>query len=186
MQLDSNERSPVLFNAIKHHFAFILAWIEGKRGQAVKTTITEIQSIGHSVLDLYIGYISHTQVKEEIVRQLKNDCLFEYTSFKKAVDREDYFSLNISDGSTWILKEGHGQDKYIHIHPGRYSKYTIRNKATTLRSFIVAALSVNHIYDIDLKTINCSREKYLNLPPIQKSDGNSGVGRLIKLTTCLH
>ena len=82
-------------------------------------------------------------------------------------------------------KKGNLAERYIHIHPAKYSKHTIRVRATTLKT--VLTLCVNKIPIRDdasqnLQTVNKQRSLFLQLSPIKSlNEKDSGILKLWQL-----
>ena len=62
---------------------------------------------------------------------------------------------------------------FVHIHPARYSKHTIRIKATTLKSIIAAKIVLRNTSSIGLSEMNTIRVKYLHLSPVKSLGTNT-------------
>jgi hypothetical protein len=96
--------------------------------------------------------------------------------------RSEYKLIEISDSSVWTLRLGN-QERYVHIHPGRYSPFTLRVKALTLKTAI-AVLIIKHEKSfplMDTLQINEVRKEILNSPPVKKNTSNSAVVRVINI-----
>jgi hypothetical protein len=95
----------------------------------------------------------------------------------------DYQLVKLKDKSIWTLGLGADAERYVHIHPGRYSPHTIRVKATTLKTAILVLCSeiIGEIKTIETQTINQIRKRYLDEPPLKSFSTASGLGRLIDL-----
>ena len=109
------------------------------------------------------------------------------SNFKAIIFRmekgKEYKLTEISDSSVWALRLGKQEERYVHIHPGRYSPVTVRVKALTLKTAI-AVLIMNYEKNfqlMDTQQINEVRKKILNLPPVKKFSSNSAVLRVINI-----
>lgn len=136
-------------------------------------------------MDLYYGSLTPIEISESVNEILKMDKAFllaEYISWLKQYGR-DYQLVKLNDNSVWTLRLGENPERYVHIHPGRYSPHTIRVRATTLKTAIIVlgSLKIGEIVNIETKTINQIRKKYLNEPPIKSYSNASGLGKLIDL-----
>jgi len=88
--------------------------------------------------------------------------------------------LTLSDGSVWVLRKGVESAHYVHIHPGRYSKYSIRVKATTLKSAIAIKIFYGELSITSLGKINDAR-KFLNISPIKNLDPKKSIGKMLTI-----
>ena len=96
---------------------------------------------------------------------------------------EKYRLVSISDKSVWTLRLGESVERYVHIHPGRYSHHTRRVKALTLKTAILT-LCCERLGEPKLsgkELINEVRKKYLNEPPLKSVSSEAGLGKLLEL-----
>ena len=178
---------PLTFNCWKHHAGFIKKQVKFYRGE--KTSVEELQKtlfvIGESQMDLYVGELSPQKICDEIVSKLKSTGVLAFREYKKWLFEKgsEYKLIEISDNSVWALRLGKKEERYVHIHPGRYSPFTIRVKALTLKTAI-AVLIINFEKNsplMDTLKINEVRKKILNSPPVKKVSSNSAVVRVINI-----
>ena len=178
---------PLTLNCWKHHAGFIKKKIKFYRDE--KISVEELQKtllvIGESQMDLYVGKLSPQKICDEIVSKLKSTGTLAFREYKKWLFEKgsEYKLIEISDNSVWALRLGKKEERYVHIHPGRYSPFTIRVKALTLKTAI-AVLIINyekHFPLIDTLKINEVRKKILNSPSVKKVSSNSAVVRVINI-----
>jgi len=178
---------PLTLNCWKHHAGFIKKQIEFYRDETV--SVEELQKtllvIGESLMDLYVGELSPQKICDEIVSKLKSTGVLTFEAYNKWLFEKgnEYKLVEISDNSVWALRLGKKEERYVHIHPGRYSTLTIRVKALTLKTAITV-LIINYeknIPLIDTLRINEVRKKILNSPPVKKVSSNSAVIRVINI-----
>ncbi len=187
MEINCSIQLPLAFNCWKHHAGFIKKQIEFYRDE--KISVEELQKtllvIGESLMDLYVGELSAQKICGEIVSKLKSTGVLAFKAYKKWLFEKgnEYKLVEISDNSVWALRLGKQEERYVHIHPGRYSPVTIRVKALTLKTAI-AVLIINYeknIPLIDTLKINEVRKEILNSPPFKKVSSNSAVIRIINI-----
>jgi hypothetical protein len=82
-----------------------------------------------------------------------------------------------------VLRLGEQPERYVHIHPGRYSPHTIRVKAGALKTAI--ALSVwmklyNH-GELTVELLNYVRKDVLTASPVKSLTAVEGFVKLFKL-----
>ena len=186
-EINCSIQMPLTFNCWKHHTGFIKKQIEFYRGE--KIAVEELQQallvIGESQMDLYVGNLSPKKICDEIVSKLKSTGVLAFKDYKKWLFEKgkDFKLIEISDHSAWALRLGKQKERYVHIHPGRYSPYTLRVKALTLKTAI-AVLIINYEKTfplINTLQINEVRKKTLNSPPVKKITSNSAVVRVINI-----
>lgn len=165
--MKSENISPILFNAWKHHWGYVQEKIS--IAENIETLNHQIKMIGHSVLDLYIGVLSIENISQEIISILKEKNHFEEREYFDWLNtNKNYQEIKLSDGSIWTLLKGNEEKKYIHIHPSRYSPFSIRSNANSLKTAILSLCYQNkNEVEITLELINMIRFSFLLLPPIR-------------------
>lgn len=168
MAAAENPGLPVLFNPLKHHLNFIRKYIHNYSQKDYHRLKSDLLKVGDSQMDLYCGTLSISKITGEVVAFLKNSKLLEKGGFFRFIDQHDGFTrMVLSDQSTWILRKGESSLAFVHIHPARYSKHTIRIKAITLRSVIGAKIVFGNAASIGLSEMNEVRTGILGLSPIK-------------------
>lgn len=180
---------PVALNTWKHHLGFVrdgLAYfrqVPPDHGR-VKDLIASIEG---SLIDVYLGKLSPLEISDEVLNQIDSENLFDCYSFKKWIYAfgNSYRNIMLSDKSKWTIQLGVSQDRFVHIHPGRYSEFTIRVKASTLKT----ALSYSFLYGFkdehySIDTINKARNDLALLPPMKRNSSLIPVSRLLLKILC--
>lgn len=175
---------PINFNCWKHHAGFITERINSVRqfGDIEKLQKCLLR-IGESQMDLYLGKHTIEEIAEQLIEHLhqnKIHSLVEYQSWLSK-DNKYYRLVKLKDKSIWTLRLSESGEKYVHIHPGRYSPHTVRVKAATLKTAILslALLRLKALTVIDTESVNDIRKKYLNEPPLKSISKASGLLRLL-------
>jgi hypothetical protein len=186
MKEDNSLPPPINFNCWKHHTGLIKQQIAlVKTGEDVEEISKHLLRIGESQMDLYFGKFSPSNISKQIISHLKKVKNFYYDKYVGWLrnDGDDYKLIHLSDKSIWTLRQSENQERYVHIHPGRYSPHTIRVKATTLKTAIVILcyMQADEVKSIETEMVNFIRKKYLNEPPIKSFSGASGLRRLAEL-----
>lgn len=175
---------PITFNPYKHHLKFLKEEINGWKNISWERVENKIVCIGGNLLDFYLGQLS----VEEICRE----CLI-YFQNEKVADKEDLLhwlkpakhkKIQFSDKSLWLIKEGIDPERFIHIHPAKYSPHSIRVRATTLKTVIalqVRSFSIEPELKEKLQFVNQVRTKFLKLSPIKSLQPEKGILHLWKL-----
>jgi hypothetical protein len=167
----------ILFNTYKHH----LLSIKKELIEANELNFRHILlKIGNSQMDLYIGNMSVEDIKKELVVKLNTLELIDKQMFIKHLQENNfYFSIKLSDESVWVMREGRDEVQYVHIHPARYSINTLRVKANTLKTAMVASKFLEKS-EHQLQNINDLRKIYLNLSPIKNIEESQ---MIVKIST---
>lgn len=171
---------PILFNPYKHHLNFLREEIGRCLNSNDFNIYKMLHYIGSNCFDLYAGSLLIDEIYAEILN---------YHEIKNSSTKEDYINwlgkkgfrkITLSDGSKWLLKQGIQEEKYIHIHPAKYSSHSIRIRANTLKTAICLRLFYNQT-DLSLETINEIRDSKLGLPPVKSLNSGSRIIDLWKL-----
>jgi hypothetical protein len=146
---------------------------------------THLLRIGDSQMDLYYGKYSPTEISDQIINSIKRKKIFSENHYDELLKNEGkgYKLLELKDKSIWTLRLGETRERYVHIHPARYSPHTSRVKATALKTVILILCleGFGELKDIDTESVNITRKKYLNEPPLKSLSGSSSFMRLLDL-----
>ena len=88
------------------------------------------------------------------------------------------------DTSRWVLRAGDEDDRFVHVHPARYSPFTIRVRANVLTTAVMAlAYTGLHGGDpLSRPVVNAVRRDYLGLAPVGRDpSADEGIGSVIEL-----
>lgn len=178
---------PVLLNCWKHHKGFIQYRIRRvvMRGEdAFQKLPSQIVTIGDSLLDLYAGLLNPYDISILIKSELKKRSIVSSQSYEKWIkdSKNNYQTIYLPDSSFWTLRLGQ-IERYIHIHPGRYSPHTIRVRALTLKTAItvLAWSKIHSKFSYDVNTINQIRKETLNASPVKTVSDKYGLGKVISM-----
>jgi hypothetical protein len=159
--LPSNQiPSPILFNPLKHHLGFIREFIEinsgGNSQSDNQAIVKELKHIGGSVMDVYSGSLTYNEIGSELLNYIKKNKLSGLQDFHHwaGKDPSDFRTILLSDGSNWALKYYDNERRFVHSFPSRFSPFSFRIKANTLKSAILYQIFIgkNFITEEDLNT----------------------------------
>ncbi|WP_297086137.1 hypothetical protein [uncultured Draconibacterium sp.] len=176
---------PVQFNPYKHHFGFLLDEIV--RWQAAnKNELKEyLQRIGNNICDFYLGALSCHEVCAFCSEYFKHLKINNKQALIIWLGNSDWKKISLPDHSEWLIKPGNLAQRYVHIHPAKYSEHTIRVRATTLKT--VLALAIHQLplqtnTTRNLQHVNQIRKDYLDLSPVKSvHKSQSGIVKLWQL-----
>jgi hypothetical protein len=186
-KFDLEYSEPILLNVFKHHANFLIRYIDKKStgDDSYENIADDLKLIGHSLIDVYYGALSPMEISEEIINYLNTKQSLTVTEYKKflVAGGEDYRIVELSDSSKWILRLGIDTERYVHIHPAKYSSYTERVRAFTLKSAILTIIfkERDNEYMTDLGILNYVRTEYLELSPQKNLSSDNGVGKILNL-----
>jgi len=178
----------IKFNPWKHHKNYICNKIENYSDQketGFKDLKRNLVHIGGSQTDLYTGTLSVPQIMQNITRELLKYNIKNKKSYKNWLQKsgKDYRNISLQDNSLWTLRLSEVDEKFIHIHPSRHSKNTVRVRSTTLKTAIAVKLisKMKTVSPTDLKLINEVRKNLLNESPVKAVYKKSGLVKIILL-----
>ncbi|RJP72725.1 MAG: hypothetical protein C4539_03170 [Ignavibacteriales bacterium] len=179
------EQNPVLLNLWKHHLGFIIGNIVKTKSEADLEIIrTNLLKIGGSQMDLYIGSLTPENILDQVYSFIQSNQLTtkeNYQSWLSSDSGKEYSQFSLSDKSDWTFRLGNEEDKFVHIHPSRYSPNTIRIKATVLKTAILvfSFLNFKNGSYIDINLINRLRKEYLEESPLKTVEFKKGLGKFL-------
>ncbi len=180
--------APVLFNTWKHHAGALRSRVADHvtRGAgALPELAGELVVVGTKLMDLYIGRYTPAELAALVIERLERDGRLERDAFRAWVDSQGgYGMVDLEDGSTWVLRLADEEERYVHLHPGRWAPQTRRVRANVLKTAVMALAHAGvHGGDpLDLALVNRVRQRYLALAPMGRDlDGDQGIGEVIAL-----
>jgi hypothetical protein len=180
---------PVLLNTWKHHAAALRCRIRAavRAGtDGVRSLAGGVVVIGTELMDLYTGRLSPADIAAGLLALLRAEGRLEPEPYQAwLAGRHGYALLTLpADGSRWVLRLAEGQERYVHVHPGRYSPWSRRVRANVLKTAVVALAQagVEGQDPLDRDLVNRARRLFLGLPPIGRTPAeDAGLGEVIAL-----
>jgi hypothetical protein len=175
---------PFLFNPLKHHLGFIREFINLKIDNPDahrKDLVTELKHLGTSVMDVYTGSLSISNICNEVQEFLKKEKISSMESFSiwAGIKKNEYRIIVLSDNSQWTIKYKESDLRFVHIFPARYSQHTFRIKATTLKSAILYNIIIGKDF-ITVDDLNAVRAR-LGLSPVKNTIDTEAITELIEI-----
>ena len=171
---------PVVFNPYKHHLGFLKNRIEKWRQQEWADVEKELLNIGNNLIDLYCGELTVNEISHQCLAFAKNNHITSPEELASWLKPMKFRKTEFSDKSSWAIKQGMDTGRFLHIHPGKYSPFTLRVRGTTLKT--VVALKVFEIQGKGsgeiLGIVNKIRVKNLGLSPVKTLEKGKGIDRL--------
>lgn len=172
MKLNSEIFSPFKFNPYKHHWHFLIEFVNNSDESII---LNLLESWCNNYIDFYTGNLSPEEICYELANILNLSKGFNSNDFNYWLNPNNGYKLiTISDKSQWILRKSDDPVRYIHLHPSRSGANTVRFKGSTLKTaFAVVQLLRQSQGELNLENINNARIK-TGLSPVknvQKSKG---------------
>ncbi|MGD0582380.1 MAG: hypothetical protein ABR974_05475 [Bacteroidales bacterium] len=176
---------PVLFNPLKHHLGFIREFIEINSGANSLSDnhaiVKELKHIGGSVMDVYSGDLTYDVIGGELLNFIKTNKLTKLPDFHEwaGKDANDFRTILLSDGSNWVLKYYDNEHRFVHSFPARFSPFSFRIKANTLKSAILYQIFIGKDF-ITEEDLNTSRA-LAGLSPVRDVFDTEAVSEMIEM-----
>jgi hypothetical protein len=157
----------IQLNALKHHIRAITRLIADC---PVAELPQRLKVLGNSQMDLYLGDLEETDISRQVLQVLNALDIHTEQQYQHWLEQHHHYrSITLSDSSVWILRLGKERDKYVHIHPGRYSPATIRVKAAVLKTAIAVWVYLKNglIGEVNEDSLNRARKEVPGLPPVK-------------------
>ncbi len=180
---------PVLFNTFKHHAGALRARIAAAAAQGPAGLVEAGQYLvvlGTRLMDLYTGPLTPRDLSARILAQLEETGHLERPAFAAWLAAQQGYALVTfaEDESRWVLRLGNETERYVHVHPGRWSPATVRVRANVLKTAFLAILHarIHGGEPIERERINEVRRAFLGLSPVgDDPEEGLGLGAIIEL-----
>lgn len=169
---------PVRFNAFKHHRNYILSVLQSATPEII---VHLLDPVCNNYIDIYTGRLSPEAISQTVIEILKSNHVFMEADFIQwAESKTGYRQIQLEDHSEWIVRRRQETDRYIHLHPSRGGKYTIRFKGSTLKTvYLLKSKISEYSEEVSLKKVNQIRMQ-IGLSPVKKLDRNKGILKCYK------
>lgn len=149
MKLDNEIPEPLLFNPLKHHLGYIKDFTEYYTMLESFDRSEFLRILGHiggSVMDIYSGALTCSDIYLQALEILKTGDLLSKEKFIAWTGSrpKDFRTIELSDGSKWVMKYYNHEHHWAHIFPARMSPHSFRVKANTLKSAILYQVFVGN------------------------------------------
>jgi hypothetical protein len=177
---------PVLFNLWKHHAEALRQRIRdaaagGDEGLAALPD--NLLVVGTELMDLYTGTLPPAEIGHVVLARLQADKRLEREVYGGWVEGNGGYQLVTAavDASVWVLRYAAEDERYVHVHPGRWTPHTRRVRANVVKTavMVLAHAGVHGGDPRDVKRINLVRQKYLGLAPIRELTPDQGLDVLL-------
>lgn len=180
---------PVLFNTWKHHAGTLrtrLDQVAGGGPEAVRALARQLAVVGGGLMDLYTGTLSPRDLSARVIDDLRRSGRLDPEAYHAwLLQAGDYAMLtHPDDGSCWVLRMGDPAGRFVHLHPGRWTPYTMRVRANVLKTAVLvhAHVRVHGGDPMSRDVIDAVRRDLLGLAPLGRDPGgDAGLGAAIEL-----
>ena len=175
---------PITFNTYKHHLMFLKNQLEIWKSAEWEEIDLSLKVLGNNLNDLYTGTLTVSEVCKECVEKLSRLQIDNKDKYFAWLKPKIYKTLVLSDQSEWILRLGKDENRYVHIHPAKYSQHCIRLRSSTLKTVLTVMYHSNKNRNDcieELQFINQIRTEYLKLSPVKTLQKDRGILRALNL-----
>jgi hypothetical protein len=164
---------PVRFSPIKHHRNYILNILTNS---SPETIVSLLDPVCNNYIDIYTGLMTPHEICLAIIDVLRSNQVFEKADFIRWVDSKNgYRQITLEDQSEWVVRKSVESDCYIHLHPARGGKHTVRFKGSTLKTAcLLKSMFSGRKELLSLETVNLVRLK-IGLSPVKRLDRSKGI-----------
>jgi hypothetical protein len=181
--------APVLFNTFKHHAGALRVRIAQatKQGErALLEMADRVVVLGTKLMDLYIGPLAPAEIGRRVLDILAADGRLERSAFRAWIEQQGGYVVVTfpAEGSNWVLRAAEESDRYVHLHPGRWSPATVRVRANVLKTAFLVLIhtGIHGGNPMDREVVNQVRGEYLDLEPLGRDlEGEMGLGSVIEI-----
>jgi hypothetical protein len=179
---------PILFNTWKHHAGALrqrLADTRATGAAALGVLPEQLLVMGTELMDLYTGTLTPAEIGARVREALRTEDRLTWAQYHPWIEQNGGYRMLTfpEDQSQWVLRAGAEDDRYVHLHPGRWTPETRRVRANVLKTaiMVLAHTAVHGGDPRDVAVINKVRQQYLGLAPIRELLGDQGLGVILDL-----
>jgi len=164
---------PVRFNPFKHHRNFILDTLRVASSEEI---INLFGPVCNNYIDIYTGTMTPEAVGEAVISILKANGVLQTEAFTRWVaEKNGYRKIRLDDRSEWIVRKSDEPERYIHVHPARSGRFTVRFKGSTLKTVYLLKISETDSPEIPSPEIVNRVRIRIGLSPVKKLKQNQGI-----------
>ena len=179
---------PFVFNCWKHHKLFIQNKIERidlKHAGATVELKQALIKIGRSQMDLYTGMQLPKDITFHLMSMLIPEGIINEKDYREWIrsSGKNYRIVEIAEGSKWTMLNINEQGRYIHIHPAKYSSFSVRVRSLELKTAIAVLVWTNTYSGsaFDIQVINKVRKELIGESPLKSVIISEGLGKVIRM-----
>lgn len=171
---------PITFNPHKHHLGFLKTQMKIWQTLPWEVVKNELLLIGTNLIDFYYGKLAVKEICHECLQFAVKEGLSSKEKLRVWLYPKEFRKTIFSDGSEWVIKQGQNSNRYLHIHPAKYSKFTVRVRGTTLKTVVALKIfsSPKNQEQLTLQQVNQIRSGKLALSPVKTLEKGKGITRI--------
>ena len=164
---------PVRFNTIKHHGDYLLHLLQGSSCNEV---IDLLDPVCNNYIDIYTGSMTPKDIGDAVVSLLKSKKALGLVTFTGWIGGErGYRKIKLEDESEWVVRKSNDGERYVHLHPARTGRFTMRFKGSTLKTVYLLKVGLQGARETpSVESVNRVRVR-ANLSPIKRLEPGKGI-----------
>ena len=164
---------PVRFNMVKHHRDYLLHLLQGSSRDMV---IDLLDPVCNNYIDIYTGAMTPRDIGEAVVFLLKSKKALGFVAFTGWVGKnKGYRKIKLGDESEWVVRISNDPERYIHLHPARTGRFTMRFKGSTLKTVCLLKVGLNDVRETpSVENVNRVRVQ-ASLSPVKRLEPGKGI-----------
>src|SRR5262249_47356394 len=179
---------PILFNPWKHHAGALrqrIADVAAGGETALAALPEQLLLIGTELMDLYTGPLTPADISSRVLAMLTAEGRLPREVYRPWVEEGGGYRVVTlpEDQTCWVLRLGAEGDRYVHLHPGRWTPDTRRVRANVLKTAGMGpgCAPGEGRGPRAVPLINRVRQHYLGLAPVRELAGDQGLAVVLDL-----
>jgi hypothetical protein len=164
---------PIRFNPFKHHLNYALGIVDGLSPGEIAGML---DPVCNNYIDIYTGAMTPGDIGDAVVFLLKSKKALGFAAFTGWVGKnKGYRKIKLDDESEWVVRISNDAERYIHLHPARTGRFTMRFKGSTLKTvYLLRADYKGTGEEIPVEKVNEARVR-AGLSPVKRLEQGRGI-----------
>ena len=164
---------PIRFNRFKHHRNYLLHLLQGSSCIEV---IDMLDPVCNNYIDIYTGSMNPEEIGDAVVSLLKSKKTLGLEAFSGWVgEKRGYRKIKLEDESEWVVRKSNDAERYIHLHPARSGRLSIRFKGSTLKTVCLLKVALSGVSKTpSVENVNQVRVQ-AGLSPVKRLEPGKGI-----------
>jgi hypothetical protein len=161
----------VRLNALKHHCHYLESRIVDWKNMDWGMVREELLELGNNQFDMYTGELEVQDICQEVEEYLLKNRVLTREDVHTWLGKAGYKTIQLSDRSLWIIREGELSSEPVHIHPARHQTMVKRMKSTHVKTAVAIIIETggqdNSYINFNTMNINIIRSEKIGLSTVK-------------------
>ena len=173
MEEEADIPFPIRFNPFKHHRNYALGIVDGLSPNEIAGLL---DPVCNNYIDIYTGKMTPAEIGHAVIAILKSTRVLQSDDFSLWVAlSKGYRTILLQDGSEWVVRIANDQERYIHLHPARTGRFTMRFKGSTLKTVCLLKVGPKGVSETpSVENVNRVRVQ-AGLSPVKRLEPDKGI-----------